>query len=108
MVKENIDDAIANKKEIEATLDNIAEKPERWRVLRRRIKFLAMMRKGAQHRKIYGEHPWKSIVNDEQGMIDAMRKEVFVWEKEKKRKKCLLYDDSKIKQFWSFILIWLF
>ena len=108
IVKENIEDAITNKKKIEASLENIAKKPERWRILRRRIKFLAMMRKGAQHRKIYGEHPWKSIVNDEKGMIDAMKKEVFVYEKKKERKRCLIYDDSKIRQFWSFILIWIF
>jgi hypothetical protein len=107
-VKGNIEDAINNKKVIEAELDNIATKPERWRILRRRIKFLAMMRKGAQHRKIYGEHPWKTIVSDESGMIDAMRNEVFIWEKEKRRKKCLLYDDHKVRQIWNFILIWLF
>jgi hypothetical protein len=107
-VKEDIEDAINNKKVIEAELDNIATKPERWRILRRRIKFLAMMRKGAQHRKIYGEHPWKTVVSDESGMIDAMRNEVFIWEKEKRRKKCLLYDDHKVRQVWNFILIWLF
>lgn len=106
-VKIDIEDAMTEKEEWESDLENLSIRPQLWRSVRRKIKFLAMFRKDKQMKKIFGDAPY--LDNDpEVKRQKLMRNPVIIYEQTKKRKKCLIYEDSKIKLIWNFIQIWLF
>ena len=102
-LKKDIFDALIEKQEFETKCENLSKNPERWRLIRRRLKFWAMFRIFNQEVKIYGQTVYKQYYKDNNVKLDCMRSKELIFEEED-RSKIQLYEDDILRYIWTFIL----
>ena len=103
----DIKNAHKEKLEMESDCNNLSKNPDRWRLIRKRLKFWAMFRIFNQEVKTYGQTVYKHYYKDYNVRLDCMRNTDTKVE-EIYRNHFLMYEDSRIRKVWSFIIMFLF
>ena len=103
----DIKNAHIEKQQQESNCDNLSKNPDRWRLIRKRLKFWAMFRIFNQEVKTYGQTVYKHYWKDFNIRLESMRSKAAIFE-EVVRQKLLLYPENLFRRFWAFVVLWLF
>ena len=106
-IHSEIEEAKAEKKRIESRLEGITNSEKsafRWRKLKRSLDFWILQSRGTTQQKMHGI-PLFGNRDTDQEKFNKIANLVIHYSQKKKRKNCMLYPDSMVRNYWAYFLV---